>query len=168
MKHWWYIKRYKEEPIRIGPIGGKKAQDEWILGTDKIALPGNRVIVSSSISAIEESTEPFQKENIYKLSDGIINLKPYGKGKVLVSPDSVYNGIEYSEEAISNWYKKNIDRRRWDEYYSKIPSYHRLDDIDKSCWVAFRLVEEEGSARPEYLTLCTKEEVRLLDAQRDS
>lgn len=66
---------------------------------------------------------------------------------------------------MGNWYKKNIDRREWDTYYSKIHAYQRIDEQDGSLWVAVKLAEETGSEMPAYLIKCTIEETNRLDAR---
>lgn len=169
MAYWWHIKRYKEEPIRVKENVGIKAQAAWLAGQETIALPGNIVVASSSISAVEPSTEVMREDNIYKLSDGTnVTLKPYGKGRPLLAPDFEENGVKHQGGVLWNWYKKNIDKREWGTYYAKISSYYRIDDGEGGCWVALRLIEEEGSEKPQYMIECTKEEVRHLDVQISS
>lgn len=136
-------------------------------GSEYISVKGI-TIAAKAISGIEKSAERIEEDNIYLLAEGeAATHKPYGLGKPIFAPDYEENGVKYSGGAVCNWYKKNIDRREWDTYYSKIPSYHRIDDADHGCWVAMLLPEETGSSKPEYLVLCTKEEAEYLDDKRN-
>jgi hypothetical protein len=142
MAYYWHIKRYKEEPIRVKPKMASQAIELWMrsktTGKEEIiVLPGNVGISTNSVSAIEPSLDVIEDENIYRLASGEnIELKPYGKGKATIGPDYEQNGVRYTGGVLCNWYKKNIDKREWENYYCKIGSYYRIDASDRSTWVA--------------------------------
>lgn len=170
--YYWHIKRYKEDPIKVKPKAGQAALEAWTrakqLGKEEIiALPNGGSISTSSISSIEPSTDVVEDDNIYKLTGGE-EVKSYGNGRPVIMPDYEEGGVKYQGEVMCNWYKKNIDRREWENYYCKIPSYFRLDAPDRSLWVAFLLAEEENSRKPAYLEQCTEEESKYLYERRNS
>lgn len=103
-----------------------------------------------------------EEENLYLLAETTVT--PQGKGKPMLAPDFEENGVKYEGGVICNWYKKNIDRKEWTDYYAKL-NYRRIDDPDGSVWVASRIPEEYGVIKPAHLILCTKDEILHLEGR---
>lgn len=165
MAYWWHVKRYGDAPVRVTEKMAAAVSEALARGDEFISVKGT-TIAAKAVSGVEKSTERIGDDNIYLLAEGAAaTLLPYGKGKPVLGLDYEENGITYEAGVICNWYKKNIDRREWESYYSKSPSYHRIDEAGE-CWVAMLLPEETGSTKPDYLVLCTKEEAEHLDAIR--
>lgn len=175
MPYWWLLERksYKDEPIKLKPRTGEKIQRLWATGVDengraqdKVYIPDLKLAISlTDIKAIGPSTEVMPEDNIFALPSGLDDLetKPYGKGKAIFTPDYEQNGVSYKGAVMCSWYKKNVDRREWDSYYSKFDStYFRMDDPDGACWVAMLLPEEKNSSKPSHLTRCTEAEDKYL------
>lgn len=161
MNYWWLVKRYGDEPIRVKEKTAQAVSEALSNGSEFISINGTTV-ATKAISGVEKSSERIEENNPYLL-EAPLKLKPYGKGTPLVGPTFKENGIEYEGAVLCNWYKKNIERREWETYYSKLPYYYRIDDADQAIWVAFRLPEEEGTTKPNYLFLCNEDEVNRLE-----
>lgn len=171
MSYWWHVKRYGETPLRVSEKAAAAAWDAKVRGEESITIrvDGNDIGVSTkSISSVEPTLERRETGNPYLLTEVAgAALLPYGKGRPVFAPDFKANGIDYHGGVICNWYKKNIDRKEWDTYYSKFEKYYRIDDPDSSVWVAMYLPEEAGSAKPNYLIQCTGTEINHLEQRRN-
>ena len=173
MAYWWILERksFKDEPIKLTPEKGEAALQLWLRGDKKIFLSHLRMALDSSdIKAIGPSTKVMREENVYRLPSGLEDigeLQPFGKGKPIFAPDYKERGIFYKGAVICNWYKKNIDRREWDSYYSASPGYYRLDGNDGSVWIAMLVPEEENADKPDFLILCDKNEIKHLNRKRE-
>lgn len=173
MAYWWLLERksFKDEPIKLTPVVGEKVQQAWLAGQAKIYLPHLKIAIDASdIKAIQPTTQVMPADDMYKLASGLgddLETKPYGKGKPIYAPDFEKDGISYRGGVVCNWYKKNIDKREWDEYYGKCGVYYRIDDTDGACWVAMLLPEEQNSNKPDYLIRCSDTEDKFLDGKRN-
>ncbi|HET8708959.1 MAG TPA: hypothetical protein VFL85_01620 [Candidatus Saccharimonadales bacterium] len=120
-------------------------------GGGDVLLPGIGLVATKSISAVEKTTSVYDDFTALPIS----TAPQY-------APDYEYDGRTYDGGVVANWYKKNVDRREWDSYYSKSPAYRRLDAEDQSVWVAMRL--PELGQRGTHLVPCNSDEVSRLDA----
>jgi hypothetical protein len=146
MEYYWYIKRIKDDTIKVSPKVGLKAQEAWLGGAERLNLPGDIAINCSTISAIEPSTEPYKKDNPYLLGDGKPGEKK--KSEPILNTDG---------EVITNWYKKNVGSTAWEKHYAALPAYFKLVDSDGSVWVALRIPEETNRELSKELVLVQDE-----------
>lgn len=156
MSYWHEVKRYGEPPIRVTEKEAAIISKAWDdPSVDRVDIPRRGKIATKSISAIEPTTIRIEEKNIYLMADNALKEQ---KKTPKLAPDFEEHGISYPGGVITNWYKKQIGDREWESYYSKLPAYRRIDDVDKNIWVAV-LLPETGEDKPKYLTPCTKQEV---------
>lgn len=70
--------------------------------------------------------------------------------------------IDGEGNVLTNWYKKLVTQKEYDQYYAKSSSYYVLTKEDNSVLIGIRLPELENGERSPELELCTKAEAERL------
>lgn len=151
VKYWWHIKRIKDEPIRVSEKAAQQVKSFWEAGVPVINVNKNTTINANTIAGIEVSTEVMD-DNIYKLGDGILPTKEI----VVMTPDGL---------VATNWYKKFVSGKRWENHYAHIPGYHLLERNGDQCVIAARLPEYAPARQYTEMEMVSTSEANRLDAQ---
>lgn len=149
-KYWWYVKRIKDDPIRVTESQGKQIAEAWEGGAEQIKIrEGLTIQGGKNITSVEASFEP-REDNVYKLAESIIPTTP------IVVTDMEGN-------VATTWYKKWVSGRQWDSHYSHIPAYRLLERNGEACLLAVRIPQYAPAQIHTELEQCNLTEVRRLE-----
>lgn len=70
--------------------------------------------------------------------------------------------INSDGDVVTNWYKKLVTKKEYENYYSKHPSYHLVSKDAGDIWVGFRIAERENGYRPDNIEQCNESEAERL------
>lgn len=151
MSFYWAVKfkSYEREDLLINEKVKEYIETEWIKGAQQTFTFDKEIYSYNSI------------DSIVRTNKQIIDLT-----KLLYAAEATKNSkspmFNSNGEIITNWYKKLVTRKEYENYYSKHPSYKTLDKDANGIYIAFRLVEKENGSRPDSVEQCSEQEVERL------
>lgn len=158
MANFWEIKRYGDDSILVSEKVAAGVAQAKATGKESVIIKkdGKDMLIDcKAISAVEESKTRIPDENPYLLGDG-----KDGSEK----PTPILN---MEGAVVTNWYKKPVNIKQWEGYYSKMGSYYMLSSQGGTIWLAWRKPEMYNDMSPlgDGVEKCTDEESnRLWDA----
>lgn len=152
---YWAIKwkSYSVEDLLVSEKQKNYIEDEWVKNPEQrqhqtFKLDGETYSYNS-IDSITKTAKRIQDDTkLLYATEAALHSK-----KAMMNADG---------EAISNWYKKLVTRKEYDNYYGKHPSYLFVNKDDGGIWVGFRYVEKENGERPDTMEQCNEQECERL------
>lgn len=119
--HYWHLINYENEHIPVKPENVELVQKKLATGEGFIRTP-TRSIAVRSIKDFVESDEPYTDQKLLE-----------GASQAFNDPLITKDGIK------ARIVKKSVPARKWNSYYSHIPSYHFLSTNDTYVMMYFTL-----------------------------
>lgn len=120
---YWHIELYSGEIIKVKPDPAKiKYIQEMIAKQEGSITTPTRSIIIKDIRDFRVSDEHFTDQ------------------KLLEASAQAFRDPEYTDVGVKcRMVKKSVSKQKWENYYSRIPSYHLLGDSESFVMVAFTL-----------------------------
>jgi hypothetical protein len=152
MNYYWilsYGMRDDLEHIYIPPNAVDEVKRKWDAGEPIHTTRGS--VPARDIRSFEPSDKPYGDQKLLQAA-----AKAFNEPVVNTVED---RGITY-ESVEAEWVKQVVTQRKWDKYYSGIPSYHKLADEGAYVVMAFRLPVHQVDERR--TPKCSEQEVKSL------
>lgn len=147
MDFYWQLTQKDGTTILIPPEAVERVQ-HWMSAKEPILLK-SAVIPYSEVKGFEATS------------------KAYSNVPLLEEAAAAFKEPIFTEDGSmqARWVKKAVTQREYQNYFSKIPSYHKLDEDGARVWVAFLIaVHDIDHTRVDN---CTDAESERLDATRN-
>lgn len=120
---YWHIELYSGEIIKVKPD------------------PAKIKFIQEMIAKQEGSiTTPTRSIIIKDIRDFRVSDERYANQKLMEASAPAFREPEYTKNGIKcRLVKKSVSKQKWENYYSRIPSYHLLGDSESFVMIAFTL-----------------------------
>lgn len=154
MSNYWEIITWDKERIPVKPDNAQKVQD--LIERGKNVVTPTRTIIASNVKDFIETDKPYID-------------KALASGQLLEEAAQAFNepifierdsGHGYVEQAVrTKAVKRYVQRRKWDDYYSKL-SYRLLAEGEGQVLMGWYILVENIN---DNMMMCTPEEIKILD-----
>lgn len=148
-QYYWEITERDGTVTKIPPDSVEVVQRRW--GDGKPIHTRTRSIPANQITSFRITGQRYSDQPLIEAASQAFREPIYTK--------TVEKGVEY--EAIqARWVKSVMPMERWQRYYSNIPSYHYLGEVNGMAEVAF--VVATHSIDVNKTAYCTEDEITRL------
>jgi hypothetical protein len=137
---YWHIELYSGEIIKVKPDPAKIQHIQNLIAKQEGAITTpTRSIIVKDIKDFRESDQMYTDQKLLEGASQAFKEPIYVPGKKLsfTKPDGTPGEYQYSDAIAARWVKKSVPRRKWEGYYSKIPSYRLLSENDNYVMMTF-------------------------------